>query len=65
MRCEYEIIDKLKKWYAIKSLCKLMNVSRSGYYKWLKRKGVPNRYELDRQLLTNLLQEQHLNQHER
>lgn len=37
-----------------------MGVSRSGYYKWLKRKGVPNRYELDRLLLTNLLKEQHL-----
>ena len=37
-----------------------MEVSRSGYYKWLKRKDKPNRYEQDRMLLTNLLKEQHL-----
>ena len=29
-----------------------MDVNRSGYYKWRKRKGKPNRYEQDRILLT-------------
>lgn len=36
-----------------------MDVNRSGYYKWLRRKDKPNRYEQDRELLTALLQEQH------
>ena len=35
----------------MKLLCFLINVSKSGYYKWLKRKGTLNRYELDRKLL--------------
>ena len=26
-------------------LCEVMNVNRSGYYKWKKRKDIPNRYE--------------------
>lgn len=36
-----------------------MNISRSGYYKWVSRKDNINRYELDRQILTQLLQEKH------
>ncbi len=36
-----------------------MSVNRSGYYKWLSRKGKPNRYEQTRILLTELLLEQH------
>ena len=36
-----------------------MSVNRSGYYKWLSRKGKPNRYEQDRIILTELLLEQH------
>ena len=36
-----------------------MSVKRSGYYAWKKRKGRLNRYEQDRQLLTQLLLEQH------
>ena len=40
-------------------LCKVMDVNRSGYYKWRKRKGKPNRYEQDRILLTQLLETEH------
>ena len=36
-----------------------MNVNRSGYYKWCKRKGVLNRYEQDRMLLSELIEEVH------
>lgn len=36
-----------------------MMVNRSGYYKWLARKGVPNRYEQDRTILTELLKDAH------
>lgn len=31
--------------YSIKELCDIYEVSRSGYYKWLNRKGKQNRYE--------------------
>ena len=36
-----------------------MDVNRSGYYKWLSRKGTKNQYERDRELLTELLWEAH------
>lgn len=36
-----------------------MNVSRSGYYKWLKNKDVLNQYEIDRIELGKLIQEIH------
>lgn len=41
-------------------LCDLMGVNRSGYYKWRARKGIKNRYEKDRDLLTELLMEVHM-----
>ena len=40
-------------------LCKLLDVSRSGYYKWKHRQGKENRYERDRKLLTDLLENAH------
>ncbi len=36
-----------------------MGINRSGYYKWRKRRGKPNRYEQDRILLTEFLQKAH------
>ena len=36
-----------------------MGINRSGYYKWMHRRGKPNRYEQDRILLTKFLQEAH------
>lgn len=36
-----------------------MEVNRSGYYKWMKRRNHPSQYEYDRKLLTELLLEQH------
>ena len=36
-----------------------MNVSRSGYYKWLKNKDKLNRYEVDRLELEKLIKEKH------
>ena len=36
-----------------------MNVSRSGYYKWLKNKEILNRYEIDRLELEKLIKEIH------
>ena len=49
----------MKEKYPIIFLCQLMGVSKSGYYKWKNRQGVLNRYEQDRQRLTELLFEQH------
>lgn len=40
-------------------LCRLMDVNRSGYYKWKARQGKLNRYEKDRILLTELLEKAH------
>ena len=34
-----------------------MNISRSGYYKWLKNRKILNRYEIDRLELERLIQE--------
>ena len=50
----------LKDKYSIANLCKIMNVNRSGYYKWCKRKGSLNRYEEDRKILSELIQEVHM-----
>ncbi len=36
-----------------------MEINRSGYYKWKARKGQKNRYEQDREVLTELLEEAH------
>ena len=36
-----------------------MDINRSGYYKWAARKGTKNRYEQDREILTDLLEEAH------
>lgn len=40
-------------------LCRVMGVNRSGYYKWRSRLGTLNRYERDRNTLTELLREAH------
>lgn len=36
-----------------------MNVSRSGYYKWLKNKNILNQYELNRKKLGELILDVH------
>ena len=52
---KYEIIELLSKEYSIKSLCEVLKVSRSGYYKWFKNKDILNQYELDRKTLGELI----------
>ncbi len=37
--------------HSIKELCNVYEVSRSGYYKWLKRKGTLNCYEVQQKEL--------------
>ncbi|MFV3056362.1 IS3 family transposase [Clostridium botulinum] len=58
-RSEYEIIDSMKDKYPINQLCKLMDVNRSGYYKWKSRQGLKNQYKKKRDILTALLKEIH------
>lgn len=41
----YACIERESEQHSIKELCDVYEVSRSGYYKWLKRKGTLNRYE--------------------
>ena len=50
----------MRKKYPVSLLCRLLDVSRSGYYKWRRRRGIKNRYEKDRELLTELLYSHHL-----
>ena len=45
--------------YNLKSLCEIMKVSRSGYYKWLKNKDILNNYELNRKDLGELIKDIH------
>lgn len=45
--------------YPVTFLCELMNVNRSGYYKWRSRKGTINQYQKNRTDLTLLLYEKH------
>ena len=56
---EFEIVEILSKEFSIKSLCEVMNISRSGYYKWLKTKDVLNRYEINRKDLEPLIRDIH------
>ena len=49
----------MSKEYNIKSLCLILKVSRSGYYKWFKNKDMLNRYEINRKDLGNLIKDIH------
>ncbi len=33
---KFEIVETLSKEFNVRALCRVMNISRSGYYKWLK-----------------------------
>lgn len=49
----------MSKEFSVKSLCEVMNISRSGYYKWLKTKDILNRYEINRKDLEPLIRDIH------
>lgn len=59
IRKEYEIVETLSREFNIKSLCIVMNVSRSGYYKWLNRKGEINNYKKNRNALAEEIKNIH------
>ncbi|MBE6141179.1 MAG: IS3 family transposase [Firmicutes bacterium] len=56
---KYEIIELLSKEYNTKSLCLVLRVSRSGYYKWINNKDVLNQYEINRKNLGELIKDIH------
>ena len=45
---EFEIVLSLSDEYSVSSLCKVMNISKSGFYKWKNNKDKLNRWELNR-----------------
>ena len=53
------MLEELKGKYPVDFLCRIMEINRSGYYKWKARQGTINRYEQNRILLTELLQKAH------
>ena len=59
IRQEYEIIDELKSKHTVVDLCKMMSVSKSGYYKWKYWKENPSLREISRQSDIQLIKEVH------
>ena len=55
----YADIQRQSCTYAVSELCNIYGVSRSGYYKWLKRAGHPNRYEKTNQILDSFVSDIH------
>lgn len=46
MECKeirFRMVYRFKDKFSVRDLCKLLNVSRSGYYKWLHRFGRPDK----------------------
>ena len=55
----YAEIRKQTSRHSVSELCSIYGVSRSGYYKWLKRAELPNRYEKSHEILDNYVQDIH------
>ena len=55
----YAEIQKQTDKHSVSELCSIYGVSRSGYYKWLKRAGQLNRYEKTNQILDNYVLDIH------
>ena len=56
---KYQVIYKHREQYGISEMCRLFDVSRSGYYKYLKRKDIPAK-DLD---LANKIEECQIENH--
>jgi transposase InsO family protein len=56
IRKEYEIIESLSNEFDVVTLCELAGVSRSGYYKWLKRADEPPH---DKKVIFDLVEKTH------
>lgn len=55
----YGKIAELHLPYSVSLLCELFGVSRSGYYKWLRRRGKKNRYQVSQQILDGYIRTLH------
>lgn len=54
---EFKIVDMLSQEYPVKDICKMMGVSRSGYYKWLRRE--PSSREINREFMVGVVEDIH------
>ena len=59
MQKEYEVIYTLSQQYSINSLCKKMDINRSGYYKWLKRRYNQSPQEMKRMAACEVFSKYH------
>ena len=50
-------MDMLSHEYPVKNICKMMGVSRSGYYKWLRRE--PSSREINREFMVGVVEDIH------
>lgn len=55
----YAEIQKQTDKHSVSELCEIYGVSRSGYYKWLKRAGQLNRYEKTHKILDSYVLDVH------
>lgn len=55
----YAEIQKQTDKHSVSELCEIYGVSRSGYYKWLKRAGQLNRYEKTHKILDSYVLDIH------
>ena len=55
----YAEIQKQTDKHSVRQLCEIYGVSRSGYYKWLKRAGQLNRYEKTHKILDSYVLDIH------
>lgn len=55
----YKVIHRFRDRFTVSELCKLLGVSRSGYYKWLNRKDCPDKD----QVIADLIAECHEKAH--
>ena len=55
----YAEIQKQTDKHSVRELCEIYGVSRSGYYKWLKRAGQLNRYEKTHKILDSYVLDIH------
>ena len=55
----YAEIQKEASTHSVMELCSIYGVSRSGYYKWLKRAGQLNRYEKTQRILDGYVKDIH------
>lgn len=52
VRAKYKVIERFKNKYSVQKMCKLFEVSRSGFYKWRKRVLHPQQHcDLDRSII--------------